>query len=231
MVRISLDVAVPGEMLADRLHAGRLQAVHQRRGQRRDHIRVGMEGAVTDDATDAAIEIEHWREAEIDIGGPQLGRHQPAGRRRHRPRPARLAVVDLAEAAHRRQHREALAEALHAPALVIDADQQPRRAQRVNFGAEFGELARGFVVAREQDHAADARMAQQFAVGSAQREAGQTEHDGTERHLDAPVVHWIQTSSPACTRSNSSMTSALRMRMQPCERGTPIGSVSGVPWM
>ena len=41
----------------------------------------------------------------------------------------------------------------------------------------------------------------------------------------------MSTAVPAGTSSKSSATSRLRIRTQPMDRGTPIGSVSGVPWM
>jgi len=41
----------------------------------------------------------------------------------------------------------------------------------------------------------------------------------------------INTGNPASTWSNSSITSRLRMRTQPCERGSPMGSLSGQPCM
>lgn len=60
------------------------------------------------------------------------------------------------------------------------------------------------------------------------------------RHLDLIKDHAradpasyssISTRVPAVIRSYRSTMSALRMRIQPWERGTPIGSSSGVPWM
>jgi len=41
----------------------------------------------------------------------------------------------------------------------------------------------------------------------------------------------ISTGVPNGTRSKSSITSSLRMRMQPWDPGTPIGRASGQPWM
>ena len=44
-------------------------------------------------------------------------------------------------------------------------------------------------------------------------------------------VLWMHTRVPTATRSNRSITSALVMRTQPCDRGTPMGQSSGQPWM
>ena len=52
-----------------------------------------------------------------------------------------------------------------------------------------------------------------------------------ERQRPTPLHSRIRTSVPAGTRSNSSTTSRLRMRMQPWEPGTPRVTSSGVPWM
>ena len=41
----------------------------------------------------------------------------------------------------------------------------------------------------------------------------------------------ITTGVPASTRSKRSMTSALRIRMQPWEPGTVMSASSGQPWM
>lgn len=51
-----------------------------------------------------------------------------------------------------------------------------------------------------------------------------------------PVWHysaasWISTRVPVATRSNSWITSVLRILMQPCEDGMPMGCSSGQPWM
>src|SRR5690606_12839821 len=86
-------------------------------------------------------------------------------------------------------------------------------------------------IAGEQDHAAHLRMAKDLALFRAQCIAADAQHDLPERHGLVLLHSRIRTGVYTGTRSNSSMSSALRMRMQPAEPGTPMRSVSGQPWM
>jgi len=43
------------------------------------------------------------------------------------------------------------------------------------------------------------------------------------------ATSWMLTGQPLSMRSNSAMTSVLRIRIQPCDAGNPIGSPSGQP--
>ena len=76
----------------------------------------------------AVVEVEHRREAEVDAAGAQLGAEHVAGGGRgvggtHR----RLRIHSSPSARIGRQVREAVgAEALHAAAFVVDADQRCR---------------------------------------------------------------------------------------------------------
>ena len=69
------------------------------------------------------------------------------------------------------------AEALHAAAFVVDADQQVGP-QRLDLGDELGQLAPVLPVAREQDQAAGERVREAAAVVGVERGAGDVEHDG-----------------------------------------------------
>ena len=76
-----------------------------------------------------------------------------------------VARPQASEAAHRRDTGEAAAaEALHAPALVIDRDQKRRCARCVDVRRQAQQLRRIDVVAREEDDAPDQRMAQHVAL-------------------------------------------------------------------
>ena len=88
----------------------------------------------------------------------------------------------MADAPRRRQAREALAEALHASALVIDRHDERRGARRVDPGYQRGELPGVGIVACEEHHAADERMAQQLALRRAERCAHEVDHEGPEAH-------------------------------------------------
>src|SRR5690606_3680988 len=79
-----------------------------------------------------------------------------------------------------RQARESLAKALHPAPLVVHRDQQSRLAQRMDLGAKRLDLWRGFVVAREQDHAAHLGMQQAFPVLRVQVLALDVEHHAAE---------------------------------------------------
>ncbi|VZR45944.1 Uncharacterised protein [Escherichia coli] len=74
--------------------------------------------------------------------------------------------------------REAVgAEALHAAAFVVHADQQVG-AHGLDRGGEFQQLRAVLPVAREQDHAARERVRQPAAIGRGERRAGDVEDDG-----------------------------------------------------
>ncbi len=166
MVRIGGYRAVPGEVLAGGSHAGTAHAADIGSGERRHHRRIAVKSAVTDDTADAAVDIEHRRETEVDTHAAQLDRHQPAGGFGQRHRPRRRLIMHAAERGERRQRREPGAQALHPSALLIDGDQQRWIAQGMDFRGERRQLQRRFVIAREQDHTADLRMPQQIAFRS-----------------------------------------------------------------
>ncbi len=90
-----------------------------------------------------------------------------------------VAVVHphLAEDAHRRQRREAVAaEALDATTLVIDADEQVV-ADGFHLGDQLGQLKAVAPIAREQDDPAGERMGETAAIVGVEGQAGDVEDD------------------------------------------------------
>ena len=141
-VRVGGDESVPRKVLADCRHAGRTQAAMQCRRQMRDGVRIAVKRAIADDRARTVIDVEHGREAEIDPVRGELARERTPEPRRLARRAGNIAVPHLAQRAHRRNRREAVAKALHAPAFVIDGDERRRRAQRTNRGGQTPAVAR-----------------------------------------------------------------------------------------
>ena len=81
---------------------------------------------------------------------------------------------------HRWYHAEAVAKTLHPTAFVINRDEQRRTAQRTNFRHEVSNLLRRFVIAAEQDDAADGRLTEQIPVRRCQADAFDIEHHRSE---------------------------------------------------
>src|SRR5688572_30233940 len=104
-----------------------------------------MQRAVAD-CTAAVVEVENRSEAEVHPDRAELGAdHVADGARRGAPL-LPVALPQPAELAHRRDSAEAFAEALHAPALVVDADGQSRVAQLLDLFAKNGQLFRILVI-------------------------------------------------------------------------------------
>src|SRR6187549_2764090 len=163
-------------------HAGVLHARHA--GQRElGHGRgPRVERAVADDFADAIVEIHARRERQVHAMRAQLGGHQPA----HGPGQLQtlfgVEVIGMTDAPRRWQQRELGPEALHAPALLVHGHDQRRVARRVDIGDQLAQLLRRLVVAREEDDAADERMAQHLAVLGRELEAGDIDHQWAQSH-------------------------------------------------
>ena len=124
-VRVGLNPAVAREMLAAAGHAGVAHAFDQRAGQCRHGLRICVEGAIADHAAASPVEVEHRREGKIDAECAQFRRQQVADVACADSAAARRRLVPpVAEVAHGRQQREAIAAALHAAPFVVDGDQQ-----------------------------------------------------------------------------------------------------------
>src|SRR5438128_1880202 len=123
-----------------------------------------MQRAVADHRAAAVIQVQHRREAEIDTMRAELGCNHVADGGRGLARHVAVAVPELAEHAHRRDGGEALAEALHATTLVVDAHRQRRLALALDIGGQLRQLLRVLVVPREENHRSRRRMADALAV-------------------------------------------------------------------
>lgn len=80
------------------------------------------------------IDVEHRRKREVDAAGPKFG-----GQHKARRLEAALSIHARGDVGHRRHLCEAGAKALHAPALMIDADKDART-HRMNLLAQRSEL-------------------------------------------------------------------------------------------
>ena len=74
VMRIGFDIAMSRKMLADTGHARRLHAGHERGRQHAHHLGTGGKSTIADDTTAAIVQIEHWRETEVDTIPQQLSR-------------------------------------------------------------------------------------------------------------------------------------------------------------
>ncbi len=160
----------------------------QRRRQMRDGVRVAVKRAISDDRARAVIDVEHGREAEIDSVPGELARQRAPEARRLARRARNVAVPHFAQRAHRRNRREAVAKALHAPAFVIDGDERRRRAQRADRRGQIPQLRARLEIAREQDDAADERMSEALAIGGGERDAFDPHEGGTAGPIDHPAA-------------------------------------------
>ena len=181
-VRIRHHVTVSGEVLGGSRHASFFQAAHERDGQFRHGLGRTVKRTVADDFAGAEVEIHYRRERQVDANGPQFRTQQPA----HLPRQmaARLpvAVPGMANDPHVRNARKPFAEALHAPAFVVDGHQQRRAAHGTDVAHQRRHLLGAFVVAREQDDGPDQRMFEYFAVFRGEPRTGHIDHQGSKRH-------------------------------------------------
>ena len=171
-VRIGRGKAVPRKMLAAVGHARLQQAVHQALRQAGDGGRVAAKAAVANDAAGAPVQIQHRGKAQIHPASAQFSRqHVAAGQRCLAGAFGAGLRPQLAQHAHGGQVGEPIgAKALHAPAFVIDANEQVGP-QRLDLGAQGRELGTVVPVAAKQNHAANQRMGQALAVDVRQRSA------------------------------------------------------------
>src|SRR5258706_11153333 len=135
-----------------------------------------VQRAIADDRARAVVEIQHRREAEIDAVRRELGADDVGDRGRRLAARGTVAVPQAAQLAHRRNRAEALAKALHAAALVVDADRQRGLAQAPDLVRQRAELLAALEVAREQDHSARGGMGEALAVVVGERRADAIDH-------------------------------------------------------
>ena len=127
--------------------------------------------------TTGVVEIEDRREAEVDVVCPEFARDGDTVLERRLVRGSRIAVPLLAERPHRRYRREPVsAKPLHAPAFVVDGNEQ-RRPQRTDRSGQAAQLDRSFEVAPEEDHAANPRVGKPRTIAFSQRQSFDAQHD------------------------------------------------------
>ena len=194
-VRIGDHRAMPGKMLGGGRHARVAHAVHVGDGKLADRSRLAVQRAIADHAREAVVEIDTGRKGKIESAGEQLGGHQPAVAPRQLEAGGRRQVELMSQVAHRRQHREAAAKALHPAAFVVDRHQQRRLAQGMDLAHQVRQLFGIGVVACEQDHTSDQGVRQHLAVLGAQRLTCNVDHQwpethgvGTQRWVWRPVI-------------------------------------------
>ena len=79
--------------MADGRHPGLAHARHVGHGQRRNRVRIAVEGPIADDLAHPVVQIDAGRKTEIDAHRAQFGGHQPAHRLRQRKPLAPVLVV------------------------------------------------------------------------------------------------------------------------------------------
>ena len=153
-----------GEVLTHRRHAGALHAGHEGTSEIGDHLGVVVESAVPDDLVEAAINVQHRREAQVDAHCAKLGGHQPAPLVRDKSGAAGLCAVKHAEAGRGGKSGESVAQPLDAPALLVHGNQQVGIAQPVNVQSQRLELLQRGMVAGKQNNTAHQRMPEPFTL-------------------------------------------------------------------
>ncbi len=154
---------VAREVLDRGRHAGQAHVAHVFHAEPRDDSWICVEGTLTDNDI-ANGEVEHWREAQVDVDCAHLAHHQPGVLASQFQRPLRIARVNLADPRQCGQAREFAMESLHGPAFLVHADQQRFCAQRTDFRDQFAHLLARIEIALEQDHAADLRRTDPVAL-------------------------------------------------------------------
>ncbi|MNK95359.1 hypothetical protein D3C87_1155930 [compost metagenome] len=188
-VRIGLDEAMTREMLAAVAHAGQQQAVREMVGQHRYHPRIGVKRAVTDHGAAAMVEIEHRREAQVDVARAQFGRQHVAARNGDLGGRHHIAIPQFAESCHRWQMREAIGLGpLYAATFMVDADQHVF-AHSANRPRQRGQLGARLEIPREQDHAARQRMGDTTHVLGIELLANHVEHHRARTLAGNFLVH------------------------------------------
>ena len=72
IVRIGDDGAVTGEVLGNGRHAGTSKTIAKGARKFGDNIGIAVKSTIANDLAYAPIEIDAWREAQIDIHGAQF---------------------------------------------------------------------------------------------------------------------------------------------------------------
>ena len=115
---------------------------------------------------------------------------------------------------------------------MIDRDEQWRLSQSVDRIAKCTQLLAAPIVAREQNDASDARVAQHFSLDLIELDTRDADHEGSERHDHASGM-WSQTISRASRRPSDAASRCSRLLDTPSnfeideaghrKRGQPAG--------
>jgi hypothetical protein len=175
-VRVFQHRSVAGEMLERGGHLRGVHAFDVGTGELRDDLRIGGERTIADGAI-AAAEVHDGREAQVHAAGAHFARHQPRVFLGEFDRAIGLASVELAELVERGQRAVPLAEALHAAAFLVHADQLRARRGFADGLRELGDLRARSEVAREQDDARARGMLQPVALLRGEFLAGDADHE------------------------------------------------------
>jgi hypothetical protein len=178
-VRIRLDPAMAGEMLAAGGHAGAVQAFDQRAAS-------STRGGVACNERSPMTLLRPQSRSSTGVNDRSTPQHAQFGGEnvsqlaRGSQRRLRITVPQFAETAHRRQRVKPSGSA--APGLLRG---RWRSAGPVNAGMHLArqalELLRRLVVACKKNQASDQRMAQALAFEIGQAEPGQVDHQRAER--------------------------------------------------
>ena len=167
--------AVARKMFDRGCHARTVHAAHVSPREVGDDLRIVRERAIADREI-APSQIDHRREAQIDAGGADFAGHQPRMFFSQRQRMHRVGGIQPAETFERRQRAVAFLETLHAPALLVDADQLWSRCDLADRGGQFGYLRFRCEVALEQDHAGAGIVPQPVAFLQGEFGTGDADH-------------------------------------------------------
>ena len=178
-VGIDQGAAMPGRVLAHRLHAGRQQAGGHGPPEPRHHQRIRRERTVADHvAGPRHCQVEHRRGGHVEAGGGAIQADQRTGEERGAQPGGRIAGEAATERCRRRlrppvwrpQTRDPAALLIHHQHGIVWQDTPQRRDQ-------VTELRRVVDVAREQDHPGWRVVTQQRRFFREERRAGDA-HDG-----------------------------------------------------
>src|SRR5690554_3136799 len=180
-VRIGLDPAVTGEMLAGCRHSRLVHARHHASGQLNDCVGIGTKGTVTDNAALSPVQIQYRREADVDIVLTQLCGEQPTQLMGTGDGMVRIDLPTAPQSGHRRQAGKALTKALYTTAFLIYGHQQirPQSAHRCHQRLQLGRV---FIVAAEQNQTANLGTFQLLGFSGSQNGSLNIKHQNASSH-------------------------------------------------
>jgi len=170
-VRVAAGVAVSREVLGTGGHARVAETRRERHAERRDPLRLRTERALADHGVvRVRVDVEHRCKVEVDADGPEL----PPDHATVRPGELRIAV--LPQRAKRRQRREAVAQARHVAAFLVDAHEQRARGAPLEVTGELEHGARAADVTGKEHDAPDPAFDQLLDLATGRR-AVEAHHD------------------------------------------------------